>query len=137
MNFVKNLKWRLVLVALGASLVMSGKVYSQEISNTDFATPETSVGDNFNTPAPYDTANLQTAMARTTAIQPATQLEGVGAESFSLTAGPLLAIGIIIVGGVVVKKLSANRRGVQPPNWNANSANNNALSSSKPQALHS
>ena len=137
MNFVKNFKGQLVLVALGASLLMSGKVYSQEISNTDFATPETSVGGNFNTPAPYDAAKLQTAMAPTAAaIQPATQLEGVGAESFSLTAGPLLAIGIIIIGGVVVKKLSANRRGVRTSR-NANSANTNALANSKPQALHS
>jgi len=143
MNFVKNFKWQIVLVALGAALMMSGKAYSQEISNTEFSTPPTSASGNFNTPAPYAAANTaansQTAMTPTPAmaIQPATQLEGVGAEGLSLTAGPLLAIGIIIVGGVVVKKLSANRRGVQSPNWNANSANNNALQNRKPQALHS
>ena len=108
MNFVKNFKWQIVLVALGATLMMSGKAYSQEISNTVFSTPPTSASGNFNTPAPYAAANTaansQTAMTPTPAmaIQPATQLEGVGAEGLSLTAGPLLAIGIIIVGGVVI-----------------------------------
>jgi hypothetical protein len=113
MNFARKFKWQMILVALGASLVMTGKVYSQEIENTRFETPATSVGTGFNTPAPVaadsTAANPETTAA--VAIQPANAMEGLSAESFPLTAGPLLAIAIIIVGGVIVRKISVSRRG--------------------------
>ena len=116
MNFTRKFRWQMILVALGASLVMTGKVYSQEIENTHFETPATSVGGGFNTPAPVaanqTAASPETAVTPTAAIaiQPANQMEGLGTESLSLTAGPLLAIAIIIVGGVIVRKISVSRR---------------------------
>ena len=143
MNFARKFKWQMILVALGASLVMTGKVYSQEIENTRFDTPATSVGTGFNTPAPVvansTAANPQTAMKPTAAIaiQPANAMDGLGAESFSLTAGPLLAIAIIIVGGVIARKISLSRRSARQNPWNANSVRNKALANRKPQVLQS
>jgi len=141
MNFTRKFKWQMILLALGASLVMTGKVYSQEIENTRFDTPATSVGTGFNTPAPVaansTAANPQTTVKPTAAIaiQPANAMEGLGAESFSLTAGPLIAIAIIIVGGVIARKISLNRRSAPQNAWNANSAK--ALANRKPQVLQS
>jgi len=142
MNFMKNFKWQLMVVALGASLVMTGKVYSQEIVNTDFATPAASVGANFNTPATAAVNNAATtsqaafAPGAAAATQATNEMNELGAESFPLMAGPLLAIAIIIVGGVVAKKISASRRAVQQrKNWKP--APNSALASRKPQAQHS
>jgi hypothetical protein len=144
MNFTRKFKWQMILVALGASLVMTGKVYSQEIENTRFETPATSVGTGFNTPAPVvansSAANPQTAMEPTAAvaIQPAgNAVEGLGAESFSLTAGPLLAIAIIIVGGVIARKISVSRGSARQNAWNADSVRNKALANRKPQVLQS
>ena len=65
MNFTKNFKWQMALVALGASLVLTGKVQSQEIVNTEFDTPSSSIGSNFNTTAP---AAVNTAAADPQAV---------------------------------------------------------------------
>lgn len=141
MNFTRKFQWQMILVALGASLLMSGKVYSQEIENTRFETPANSVGAGFNTPAPVaaneTTANPQTAMTPTAAmaIQPAQELDGLGTESLSLTAGPLLAIAIIIIGGVIARKISVSRRNARQNDGNA--VRNNALATRKPQVLQS
>jgi|SRR5215469_12806838 len=143
MNFTTKFKWQMILVALGASLVITGKVYSQEIENTRFDTPATSVGTGFNTPEPVvansTVENPQTAMKPTAAvaIQPANAMEGLGAESFSLTAGPLLAIAIIIIGGVIARKISLSRRSARQNAWNANSVRNKALANRRPQVLQS
>jgi hypothetical protein len=142
MNFTKKFKWQMILLALGASLVMTGKVYSQEIENTRFDTPATSVGSGFNTPAPEaansTAGNPQTAKPTAAiAIQPANTMEGLSAESFSLTAGPLLAIAIIIIGGVIARKISLNRRSARQNAWDANSVRNRALANHKPQVLQS
>jgi hypothetical protein len=142
MNSTKNFKWQLVLVALGASLVLTGKVYSQEIENTNFDTPETSVGSNFNTasPAPANTAAANTQAVYTpaagAAIRATNEMGELGASSFPLTAGPLLAIAIVGIGWLIVRKVSAGA----PENWNDtrnDSARKTPLMTGKTQVLPS
>ena len=143
MNFTKNFKWQLVLVALGASLFMTGKVYSQEIENTNFDTPAASVGSNFNTPAPTAAntaaANPQAVYTPATgaAIRMTNEMEELKASSFSLTAGPLLAIVILAAGCLIIRKVSANTRTNWKSTWNKHSARKTELINRKPQVLHS
>jgi len=51
MKITKNIKWQLILAALGVSLFMTTAARAQEIENTDFSAPANSVGANFNTPS--------------------------------------------------------------------------------------
>lgn len=138
MNFAKNFKWQLVAVALGASLLMTGKVYSQEIENTNFAAPATSMGGNFNTNAPgavnTASANPQAVYTPATgaAIRATNEMGELGASSFSLTAGPLLAIAILGAAYLVIRKASPNKRNAWKSPWNEHSARNQ-----KPQVLQS
>jgi len=142
-TYLENFKWQLVLVALGASLVLTGKVYSQEIENTNFDTPATSASGNFNTtgPAAVNTAAAIPQQVYTpaagAAIRTTNELDELGASSFSLTEGPLLAVAIVALGFVIVKKVSARRQN----NWrtarNSNSARKTPLIANKPQVLQS
>ena len=145
MNFTKNFKWQMVLVALGASLILTGKVYSQEIENTNFDTSASSVSGNFNTNTSASaavntaTANPQEVYTPATgaAIRVTNEMGELGASSFPLMAGPLVAVAIIALGCVIVKKVSANMRNDRNARWNAHNARQTPLVNRKPQALHS
>jgi hypothetical protein len=143
MNFTKDFKWQLVLVALGASLVLTSKAYSQEIENTDFNAPATSVGSNFNTTAPaaVNTAAAIPQQAYTpaagAAIRMTNEMGELNASSFSLTVGPLLAVAIVALGSIIVKKVATKRQNNWKSNWNARSARKTPLINNKPQVLQS
>jgi hypothetical protein len=143
MNFTKNFKWQLVLVALGASLILTGKVYSQEIENTDFNAPAASVGSNFNTTAPAavntvaaDPQQVYTP-ATGAAVRATNEMGELGASSFSLTAGPLLAIAIVALCCFIVKKVSTKRQNNRKTTWNSESARKTPIIPNKPQVLQS
>ena len=76
MNFSKNSKWQMVLAALGFSLVISARANSQEIVNTEFATPSTSVGSNFNSALPAPETNA--AVAPQSVYTPVTAMRAPG-----------------------------------------------------------
>ncbi len=145
MTFTKNFRWQMVLVALGACLILSGKVYSQEIENTNFDSPASSVAGNFNTnttaPAALNTsvANPQEVYTPATgaAIRVTNEMGELGASSFPLMAGPLVAVGVIALGCIIVKKVSAKVRNDRGTRWNAHAARQTPLVNRKPQALHS
>jgi hypothetical protein len=143
MNFTKNFKWQMVLVALGASLVLTGKVQSQEIVNTDFDTPSSSVGSNFNTAAPAAVntaaADPQAVSSPVTgaAIRATNEMGTLGPASFSLTAGPLLAIAILLAGCLIVRKVAAYRANQSKRSWNSFSNRNNTFTNRKPHVLNS
>lgn len=143
MNFTKNFKWQLALVALGASLVLTNKVCSQEIENTDFRSPDTSVGSNFNASAaaPVNTAAANPQQVYTpaagTALQTTNEMSELDASSFSLTAGPLLAIVIVALGCILVKRVYGKRRNNWQTNWNDQNSPKAPLITSKSQVLNS
>jgi hypothetical protein len=143
MSFTKNFKWQLVLVALGASLVLTGRVQSQEIVNTEFDSPASSVGSNFNTTAP---AAVNTAAAdpqavsspvTAAAVRTTNDMGSLGAASFSLSAGPLLAMAIFLAGCLVVRRVAEYRANQARRNWNLYANRNNNLTNRKAQVLHS
>jgi hypothetical protein len=143
MNFSKNFKWQLVVVALGASLVLTGKVYSQEIENTNFDAPAASMGSNFNTnaPAAVNTAAANPQMVYTpatgAAIRATNEMGVLSAPSFSLTAGSLLAIAILATVCLIIRKASPNNRNNWKNTWNQHSARKTTPIAQKPQVLHS
>src|SRR5215469_4973658 len=143
MNFTKTFKWQLVLVALGASLVLTSRAYSQEIENTDFQAPAASVGGNFNasasTPLNAAAANSQQVYtpAAGAAIQATNEMGELGTSSFSLTAGPLLAIVLVALGCILVKKVSAKRRNNGQTRSNAQNTRKTPLFTNKAQVLNS
>jgi len=47
MNFTQKIKWQLILAAVGVSLFMISAARAQEITNSDFETPATSVRRKF------------------------------------------------------------------------------------------
>jgi hypothetical protein len=143
MSFTKNFKWQLVLVALGASLVLTGRVQSQEIVNTEFDSPASSVGSNFNTTAP---AAVNTAAAdpqavsspvTAAAVRTTNDMGTLGAAGFSLTAGPLVAIAILLAGCLIVRRVAEYRANQARRNWNSYANRNNNLTNRKAQVLHS
>lgn len=143
MNFTKDFKSQMIMVALGACLLLTGRAYSQEIVNTDFGTPATSVGGNFNTAAP---AAVNTAAANTQAVYtPAAALsinanndvDQLSVSTLPRESAPLLAIAIVLVGCAIAKKVSDNRRKERNNKWNSASPRNKAAASSKYYVLHS
>jgi|SRR5215469_5150974 len=141
MNFTKTFKWQLVLVALGASLVLTNRAYSQEIENTDFQAPAASVGSNFNAPTALNAASANSQQVYTpaagAAIQATNEMGELGASSFSLTAGPLLAIVLVALGCILVKKVSAKRRNNGQTRSNAQNTRKTPLFTNKAQVLNS
>jgi hypothetical protein len=137
MNFTKNFKWQMVLVALGACLLLTGRAYSQEIVNTEFETPTTSVGSNFNTPA-TDALNT-TAVNPQAVYTPATAIairgtndaEQLSAATLPRESAPIAAIAILLAGCLIVKKVSDNRRNDRNRNWNSPSPRLKAQTNSK------
>ena len=143
MNFARNFKWQLVLVALGASLVLTARANSQEIVNTEFDTPSTSMGGNFNQPAPVAVTTAdsnqqavytpgQAIMIRTTE-----ELNELSTLSFLREGGLVLAIFILMVACAIVKKVITSRRNEWRSTWNPASPRNKSLVSPKPYPLHS
>src|SRR5215469_1558388 len=143
MNFARNFKWQLVLVALGASLVLTARANSQEIVNTEFDTPSTSVGGNFNSPAPAAVtaadSNPQAVYTPGEAITIRTtqQMNELSTPNFLREGGLVLAICVLLVGCAIVKQVITNRRTDPRRTWNSASARNNSLVSPKPYPLHS
>lgn len=144
MNFAKNFKWQLVLAALGFSLVLTARANSQEIVNTDFATPAASVGGNFNNAAPSD-VNTTAAVVPQSVYTPANaisarannDMQQLNAASLSLPreAGVLLSLAILLICCAAVWK--ANRREDTRKNWKSSSAQPRILPNRKPQPIHS
>lgn len=145
MNFAKNFKWQLVLAALGFSLVLTARANSQEIVNTDFATPASSVGGNFNNAAPAD-MNTAAAVTPQSVYTPAdaisaranNDMQQLNAASLPLPreAGVLVSLAILLICCAAVWKASANRREDTRKTWKNSSARPRILPSRKPQPIH-
>jgi hypothetical protein len=143
MNFRKNFKRQMVLVALGASLVVTGRAYSQEIENTNFENPATSVGGNFNTPVPAQTAaiapetNSAVVYTSTTpiGIQKAAELESVSLPSVPNSIGMVLTLSVLLLGVIVLWRSAGNRRNARMNTWNSSTPRENAFRTHKAQAL--
>src|SRR5579864_3728296 len=103
MNFTKNIKWQLIVAALGVSLFMTSAIRAQEIDNTDFASPATSVGSNFNTPTAaaanlaVNTAQVESAVVSEASILPGNQQEEASVGSLPRTLGSLIALGVLLI----------------------------------------
>lgn len=146
MNFAKNFKWQLVLAGLGFSLVLTARANSQEIVNTDFATPAASVGSNFNNAAPTD-MNTTAAVTPQSVYTPANSISAranndmqqLNAASLPLPrkAGVLLSLAVLMICCTVVWKASANRREDARKPWIPSLARPQRLPSRKPQPIHS
>jgi len=143
MNFSKNIKWQVVLAALGFSLIMSARANSQEIVNTEFATPSTSVSGNFNTVSGPEVNAA--AVAPQSAYTPANaistrannemqQLNAASSPSLPKDAGVFVAIAFVLLCCAVLRKVMANRYHARP-SWNSSPVRANALPSRKPQPI--
>jgi len=143
MKFTKNIKWQLILATLGVSLFMTTAMRAQEIDNTDFAAPATSVGANFNTPsaAAANTA-VNNVKAEYTAVSTASILPVNQPDEASLGSGPrtlssLIAIGVVLIACGMIWKSTGNRRNDTLKIHNSLSMRKNPLPNRKAQALHS
>lgn len=142
MNFTKNFKWQLVLAALGVSLLMTSAIRAQEITNTDFESPATSVSGNFNTPsaaaanAAVNNAQTDTAVSQAS-ILPADQQEEAGLANFPRALGSLIALGVLLIACGILWKNAANRQNDILKTHNSLSMRKNPLPNRKAHALHS
>ncbi len=143
MNFTKNIKWQLVLAALGVSLFMTGAVRAQEIDNTEFASPAASVGSNFNTPSAaaantaVNNAQVEYAAVSEASILHATQQEDASVGSLPRTLGSMIALGVLLIACGLLWKSARNRSNDTLKTHNSLSMRKNPLSNRKAQALHS
>lgn len=148
MNFAKNFKWQVVLAlaALGFSLVLTAKVRAQEIVNTEFSTPSTSAGGNFNTTAPAsENSNVVVSQsiytpANALAIRVNNDVQQMSTLWLPREESMFVAAAILFVCCVcyaVAKKVSEHRRNQRRSNWNFSPVRVKKLSSHKPQPIHS
>jgi len=143
MNFAKNIKWQLVLAALGVSLFLTSAVRAQEIFNTDFASPATSVGSNFNMPTAaaanqaVNSAQVEYAAVSEASMLPANPQEEASVVSFPRTLGSVIALGVVLIACGILWKNAGNRRNDTLKTHNSLSMRKNALPNRKAQALHS
>ena len=143
MNFTKNIKWQLVLAALGVSLFMTSAVRAQEIDNTDFATPASSMAGNFNTPTAaaantaVNNAQFQYAAVSEASILPANQQEETNVGNLPRTLGSLIALGVLLIACGILWKNAGNRRNDTLKTHNSLSMRKNLLPNRKAQALNS
>jgi hypothetical protein len=143
MKFTKNIRWQLILAALGFSLLMTSAARAQEIDNTDFATPATSVGANFNTPyaaaanTAVNNAQITSAAVSEASILPANQQEEASVGSLPRTLGSLIALGVLLIACGMLWKNAGNRRNDTLKTHNSLSMRKNSLPNRKAQALHS
>ena len=144
MNFTKNIKWQLVLAALGVSLLMTSAARAQEIDNTNFESPAMSVAGNFNTPAAaaanqaVNNAEAEYAAAVSQAsILPVKQQEEASVASVPRTLGTILAIGVLLIACGLLWKSAGGRRNDTLKTHNSLSMRKNPLPNRKAQAMHS
>lgn len=142
MKFTKNIKWQLILATLGVSLFMTTAIRAQEIENTDFAVPATSVGANFNTPSAAANTVVNNAPIESTAVSeasilPASQPDEASLGSGQRTLGSLIAIGVVLIACGMLWKSTGNRRNDTLKIHNSLSMRKNPLPNRKAQALHS
>ena len=143
MNFTKNIKWQLLLAALGVSLLMTCAIRAQEITNTDFEAPATSVSGNFNTPsAAAANVAVNNAQAESTAVSqasilPADQQEEAGLANFPRALGSLIALGVLLIACGILWKNAGNRQNDTLKTHNSLSMRKNPLPNRKAHALHS
>jgi hypothetical protein len=143
MNFTKNIKWQLVLAALGISLLMTSAARAQEIDNANFDSPTTSVGENFNTPAAaaadqaVNLAAFQYTAVSEASIIPVNQQEAPNVAGVPRTLGTILAIGVLLIACGLLWKSASGRRNDTLKTHNSLSMRKNPLSNRKAQALHS
>jgi hypothetical protein len=143
MNFTKNIKWQLVLAALGVSLFLTSAVCAQEIDNTYFETPATSIGSNFNTPSAaaastvVSNAQVEYAAIAQASIIPVNQQEDASVASVPRTVGTMVAIGVLLIACGLLWKSASNRRSDTLKTHNSLSMRKNSLPNRKAQALHS
>src|SRR6266436_5870877 len=103
MNFTKNIKWQLVLAAMGVSLLMTNAVRAQEIDNANFESPAMSVGSNFHTPSAaaantaVKNAPVECAARCEASVFPANQQEEVNVGSLPRTLGSMIALGVLLI----------------------------------------
>ena len=95
MNFTKNMKSQLALVALGASFFFATTLRAQEIDNAHFDAPATSMSGNFNTPAPVNTAAVN-PQAVNAEVAPATVQTEASLGNVTTSRGTILAIAILL-----------------------------------------
>jgi len=143
MNFTKNIKWQLVLAAMGVSLLMTNAVRAQEIDNANFESPAISVGSNFNTPSTaaantaVSNAQVEYAAVSEASILPANQQEEVSVGSLPRTLGSMIALGVLLIACGLLWKSAGNRGNDTLKTHNSLSMRKNPLSNRKAQALHS
>ena len=143
MKFTKNIRWQLILAALGFSLLMTSAARAQEIDNTDFATPATSVGANFNTPyaaaanTAVNNAQITSAAVSEASILPVNQQEEASVGSLPRALGSLIALGVLLIACGMLWKNAGNRRNDTLKTHNSLSMRKNSLPNRKAQALHS
>jgi hypothetical protein len=143
MNFTKNIKWQLVLAALGVSLLMTSAARAQEIDNPNFESPATSVAGNFNTPAAaaanqaVTQAEVEYAAVSEASIMPVNQQEEANVAGVPRTLGTILAIGVLLIACGLLWKSAGGRRDDILKTHNSLSMRKNSPSNRKAQALHS
>ena len=143
MKITKNIKWQLILAALGVSLFMTTAIRAQEIDNTQFAAPAASVGANFNTPSAaaantaVNNAPVEYSAVSEASILPANQTDEASLGSGSRTLGSLIAIGVVLIACGMLWKSSGNRRNDTLKIHNSLSMRKTPLSTRTAQAQHS
>ncbi len=143
MNFTKNIKWQLVLAAMGVSLLMTNAVRAQEIDNANFESPAISVGSNFNTASAaaantaVNNAQVEYAAVSEASILPANQQEEVSVGSLPRTLGSMIALGVLLIACGLLWKSTGNQGNDTLKTHNSFSMRKNPLSNRKAQALHS
>jgi hypothetical protein len=143
MNFTKNIKWQLVLAALAASLLMTSAARAQEIDNSTFEPPATSVAGNFNTPSAaaanqaVTVADAEYAAVSQASIMPVDQQEEAGAAGIPRTLGTILAIGVLLIACGLLWKSESGRRNDTLKIHNSLSMRKTTLPNRKAQAQHS
>jgi hypothetical protein len=127
----------------GIFALMMSAARAQEIDNTDFATPATSVGANFNTPyaaaanTAVNDAQITCAAVYEASILPANQQDEVSVASFPRALGSLIALGVLLIACGMLWKNAGNRQNHTLKNHNSLSMRKNSLPNRKAQALHS
>jgi hypothetical protein len=143
MNFTRNIKWQLVLAALGVSFFMTSAVRAQEIDNTNFEAPAMSVGSNFNTPYAaaanhaVNNAQVEYAAVSEASILPATQQDEAGVGRLPRVLGSLIALGTLLIACGILWKNAGDRRNDTLKTHNSLSMRKTPLPNRKAQALHS
>ncbi|HTB91965.1 MAG TPA: hypothetical protein VK728_03985 [Candidatus Sulfotelmatobacter sp.] len=143
MNFTKNIKWQLILAALGVSLLMTSAARAQEIDNSNFQSPATSVAGNFNTPSAaaanqaVNRAAVEYSAVSEASIMPVNQQEQANVVGVPRTLGTILAIGILLIACGLLWKSAGNRKNDTLKTHNSLSMRKAPLSNRKAQPLHS